>query len=304
MTMRQYFSAAAASALIYDSLITLDLEVKYFWKRNSWNLVDVIYFLNRYVGIFGAVAYLRFNTYGVNLPLCNFTYWSRNLSNLVIIASVDYILIIRVLALYSRGRWLSIILNTLFAIEVAIKFALFVYLNLAEKLAVAGFTEDVTVCGADAVPPWQWGIVVWTIPIATGVILMALALYKATEFWKMSAGFRGFSLVKVLIQDQGFYFFFAIIFCVFDMMQYKLAVENIFVANLLASLGNPIFLCILGSRMLFNLKEAGELGVNAGTSYRLKTISVGNIGFADPHVHSNDVSFGQHRAQQEGNGMV
>lgn len=39
-----------------------------------------------------------------------------------------------------------------------------------------------------------------------GLILMVLALYKAAQFWTMSAGFKGFALVKVLVQDQVIYF--------------------------------------------------------------------------------------------------
>ena len=41
------------------------------------------------------------------------------------------------------------------------------------------------------------------IPTTYGVILMILALYKATEYWKLSAGFEGFTLVKVLVLDFG-----------------------------------------------------------------------------------------------------
>lgn len=39
-----------------------------------------------------------------------------------------------------------------------------------------------------------------------GVILMILAVYKAAEFWRLSSGFEGFNLVKVLIVDQIIYF--------------------------------------------------------------------------------------------------
>lgn len=35
---------------------------------------------------------------------------------------------------------------------------------------------------------------------------MVLALCKATEYWRISAGFKGFTLVKVLIYDQILYF--------------------------------------------------------------------------------------------------
>ena len=44
------------------------------------------------------------------------------------------------------------------------------------------------------------------IPMAYEGILMVLALYKAAEYWKMSAGLKGFTLVKVLIRDQALYF--------------------------------------------------------------------------------------------------
>lgn len=39
-----------------------------------------------------------------------------------------------------------------------------------------------------------------------GAIIMVLALYKAAEFWKLSSGFKGFYLVKVVIIDQAIYF--------------------------------------------------------------------------------------------------
>ena len=39
------------------------------------------------------------------------------------------------------------------------------------------------------------------------------------------------------------------------------------VTVLLSALGSPTFLCVLGSRMFFNLKEAAEHGVNVGTNW-------------------------------------
>ena len=39
-----------------------------------------------------------------------------------------------------------------------------------------------------------------------GTVLMVLAVHKAAEYWKMSAGFKGFTLVKVLLRDQVLYF--------------------------------------------------------------------------------------------------
>ena len=42
---------------------------------------------------------------------------------------------------------------------------------------------------------------------------------------------------------------------------------------ILPRLGNPSLLCILGSRLLVNLKEAGKLGLNEGTNYRPDSFS-------------------------------
>lgn len=43
------------------------------------------------------------------------------------------------------------------------------------------------------------------IPLAYGTLLLSLALYKATEFWRLN-GFHSSRLVLVLITDQAFYF--------------------------------------------------------------------------------------------------
>ena len=54
--------------------------------------------------------------------------------------------------------------------------------------------------------------------------------------------------------------------------------SNALFANALGVLANSSLLSILGARLLFNMKEAGDRGVNAGTNCELKTLS--NIDFA------------------------
>ena len=59
----------------------------------------------------------------------------------------------------------------------------------------------------------------------------------------------------------------AISVAVFAIIGGRLNVNNSLVANMILTLGSPTFLCILGSRMFFNLKEAAEHGVNVGTNW-------------------------------------
>ena len=44
--------------------------------------------------------------------------------------------------------------------------------------------------------------------------------------------------------------------------------------SIINALGSPTLLCVLGSRMFFNLKEAVELGANVGTNWSAYPIGV------------------------------
>ena len=50
----------------------------------------------------------------------------------------------------------------------------------------------------------------------------------------------------------------------------------------LQNIGNPSLLCILGSRMFFNLKEAGEAGINEGTDLGSHPSIIDSIHFDEP----------------------
>ena len=47
----------------------------------------------------------------------------------------------------------------------------------------------------------------------------------------------------------------------------KLEVDSLLVTALLQGFGSPTLLCVFGSRMFYNLKEAAEHGVNVGTNW-------------------------------------
>ena len=70
--------------------------------------------------------------------------------------------------------------------------------------------------------------------------------------------------------------------CVINIVQFKVVSSNAFLSNVLATLGNPALLTILGNRMLFNLQEAAELGVNQGTNVRVPSRTMSNMDFAGP----------------------
>ena len=61
--------------------------------------------------------------------------------------------------------------------------------------------------------------------------------------------------------------FRAIFVAVFTIIGDRFDINGSVLYNTILTLGSPTWLCILGSRMFFNLKEAAEHGVNVGTNW-------------------------------------
>ncbi|KAH8112167.1 hypothetical protein DFH11DRAFT_1545872 [Phellopilus nigrolimitatus] len=241
----QYTGVALLTLLVYDMLITMDKEVKYFW--------------NRYIGILATLSGM----------VCFGFFWIEELAN---------ILLMRVLALYHQDKRLAACLRILFGLEAAFLLGILIYGNIYQEVIVLDFEKGMTICGVNRGSPIVWGSLSWAAPMLYEIILMALALYKAAEYWRETGGFSQFALVKVLIQDQAIYFIMVIFCSVMEIMAIQLIISSTVVADLLDVLGSPSLLCLLGSRLLVHLKEAGEMGANGGTSYRMNTMS--NIEFS------------------------
>ncbi|KAL5480257.1 hypothetical protein ACEPAI_1527 [Sanghuangporus weigelae] len=297
INLDMYIQAATVTVLIYDAIITMDKEARYFW-RIPRKTVNFVYFVNRYIGIFAAVSALYSRSiqipdswdsvFALKQVAGIAINWIRNIADWAIIVLMDYILMIRVLALFSQDIILSIILKMLLVLEAAFKFGLDIYLTSLSHVVIGEFAKKLTFCGEDGLPPWQWTMVNWIIPIVYGSVLMILALYKAADYWKVSAGFKHFTLVKVLLRDQVLYFALAISCSVINIITNRVIFSSPSLGAVLNSLGNPTFLSLLGSRMLFNLKEAGERGQNEGTSYTISSRTISAIDFVDPGDHQRE----------------
>ncbi|KAJ3827368.1 hypothetical protein F5880DRAFT_1452749, partial [Lentinula raphanica] len=51
--------------LVYDYLLTLDIEIERFWKRDTRRIASVLFFINRYLSLVG------------NIPLVLFFFWTE-----------------------------------------------------------------------------------------------------------------------------------------------------------------------------------------------------------------------------------
>jgi len=202
--------------------------------------------------------------------------------------SADYILFLRVRALFSQGRIITGFLISLFGLEALSLLGMAIHESIAVEPFVLEF-DGISVCAGYGVSTAE-NLVTWYIPLAYGTLLTVLALYKARQFWKESAGFKGLNLVKILIRDQAFYFLAVIVFCVANILPEQVNSNSVF-GDIFAAIGNPGVLSLVGSRLLLNMKEAGEKGLNQGISHSLQSIS-SNIDFAAPSDGLAETSLG------------
>lgn len=79
-----------------------------------------------------------------------------------------------------------------------------------------------------------------------------------------------------------------ILCCIFNILVSRLTTGNVITSTVISVFGNTAFLSMLGSRLLFNLKDAGKHGVNEGTSYRPER-SLSGIEFGDAGVEGSEV---------------
>ncbi|KAH8113210.1 hypothetical protein DFH11DRAFT_367903 [Phellopilus nigrolimitatus] len=186
---------------------------------------------------------------------------------------IDYILLMRVLALYHQNKKLAASLRAIFGLEAAFGLGALVYSVIYEENFVGRLAEGATVCLVTRSPPKVWGTLFWAIPMLYAILLMVLALYNAAQHWRELVGFSQFNLLVVLIQDQAIYFIMVIFCCVLNIISVQLYIQNSLLANSLNALGSPSILSVIGSHVLVHLKEAGERQANGGTSYRMTTMS-------------------------------
>ncbi|OCB85035.1 hypothetical protein A7U60_g7992 [Sanghuangporus baumii] len=271
-TTVQYFNVALVTVIVYHSIITLDKEVKSHRNPALAEILTRLFFVRSQIKYFwlspcSSVSIVYFASTDLQRASeGRFLFWAGGLADLATIVLIDYILLIRVLALWDKDKKLSIALKILLGLEAGLGLGILIYSAIFEEIAVGSLAEGMTICVGHRNPPRTMAIISWLIPMTYGSILLCLALYKATEYWKLSAGFKGFHLI----------------------VDISIVGINLFAANLLSAAGSPTLLCVLGGQLLINLKQAGEKGLNGGTNYMPRSVS--DIDFGENGVNDEQLS--------------
>ncbi|KAH8102355.1 hypothetical protein DFH11DRAFT_1863214 [Phellopilus nigrolimitatus] len=288
-----YAYSVIGAILVYDTIIKLDKEVKYFWSSPRV-FVNAVYFLLRYIGLVNSLVPFYLHAH-MHETLYYFVLWTSHFAGIhyfgfqyyccfmtatfidwITILLIDYIFYIRVLALYSQKRKLAICLRCLLALEATLMLGVLIH-GALYKEDTWGNLDYGDIFQGETRPSLVRQGLFWAAPAAYELLLMSLALYKANDFWKTSAGFQISKLVNVLIQDQAIYLVLMVTFSIIKVVVFQVP-NAVLATSLNTVVGTPIC-SVLGCWLLFHLKEAGERGINSGSSYDLRARSLNNMRF-------------------------
>lgn len=243
-----WVAAACASCIVYDHIITLGEECNHIWPARM-TLARVLFFVNRYV-VEGMLLFASIAAGFGNLSTSFCTFYLRWLSvNLTVQnAVVQGILVLRVWALY-QGSKPVIALAFFFYFSGC---ATLVGLTVTDYLAESVDVERIVAlpgCYADSLPSIIAGY--WITPLVIESYLFIMVALRTFVYWK--AGESTPAILNLMARDSMIYF--AIIFALLlgNLLMFLLGPP--FLSSLLL---NPLSAasCILGSRMLLNLRVA------------------------------------------------
>ncbi|PAV14867.1 hypothetical protein PNOK_0942000 [Pyrrhoderma noxium] len=264
---------SVAALLFFDSVITIDDEVKYFWST-PYSSAHLIYFSNKYIGLLCSLGSIYFRPFHATEPLCEL-FLLLHTSGLVTTLLVDYILLLRVLALYQGGNVKKVIwgLRLLYILQGAVRTFLLVKTRLYEKIAVGAYSmsASMAVCGFLRVVPQIWVDSYWTIPLCFELTLAIMILIKAIGFWSINK--KKFGLINVLVQDQVFFLVLVLISSTLQILANQPKIESISAPYILGAIGSPLILSTIGNRLLFHLKDEAERSSFRSESDQISTLS-------------------------------
>ncbi|PPQ93951.1 hypothetical protein CVT25_015843 [Psilocybe cyanescens] len=260
-------AAACLTALLYDHVLTLDVEVETMW-RSRLSIPKVLFFLNRYV----VAGMLLFNCISASQTFLSHELCLR-IFHAMVNCGLNYIddrgiIVLRVWALHRRNKWA---LRVAFFFYFGGSFALLGLLiqdYVGETVELNTALASLPGCYATSVPSIIAGQ--WLAPIIVETVLFSLVLSRAFFWWK--DGIPMPRIFSILARDSTLYFSIVFALLLANYLMFELG--PVFLSSLLVTPSTTAG-CILGSHMLLNLrvmaghKMVDDMGTGESTSFAL-----------------------------------
>ncbi|KAH8920059.1 hypothetical protein BT69DRAFT_1284305 [Atractiella rhizophila] len=280
---RAYLTACFA---IYgwDFVITFPQEYKTMWKAERWTPVRVVFFINRYWGLSTLLVLMAFFWLEIDAKVCNKIHLLEPIFTLILFQSCEFLLGVRVRAMWNRKRWIMWFLGS-FQVICATVQVIAIIPN--KRLPVPpGLRGCISVGGVDYV--WIY----WMMPLLYDTTALVLMLIPLIEHWRISGGTP---LLKIFLRDGIAYFFIVFICNLVNVIYFRIpnVTNHCFNAPLAVA-----FTTMMASRIVLNVRQMG-----AATGLANKMVKTPSTAFtrsrdnlrsgAEPIVHLHCTDMGQ-----------
>ncbi|KAF6765466.1 hypothetical protein DFP72DRAFT_203941 [Ephemerocybe angulata] len=224
-----------------EGINAVGYKVRLIWP-NPWNTTKLLFFFIRYFPVILQITIMFLGTPPFTFSHHDCYIWNvyQALATTLVIACVDYILILRVFALYPRNRVVHYILFSMYIVELGT-------ISVCMGLSVPGLGYDETCTVVSAPLPF---LIAAGAPIAYQTLLFVLTGWKFFEAVK--SGWGHIPIMKLLMRDGTWAFMILFVILVSEALLYTLATEAY--SGVLYGWLNTMF-SFCGYRILLNLHE-------------------------------------------------
>ncbi|KII92923.1 hypothetical protein PLICRDRAFT_37735 [Plicaturopsis crispa FD-325 SS-3] len=187
-------SVGAFAFLLYDIILTFDQEVELIWSRD-WSFVKLLYFFVRYFPVLVQVPTLFMAGSHFTQRQCFIWVTLQDVASITIVLAVDYILILRVAALYHDRKRVKTLLFVSYIADICV-----VVVSIGLAIPSAIYDNN---CVLTNIPTF-----ITLSGAASGVFQVVLFGFTAIKFTQaVREGWGNVPIFKLLMRDGTWAFF-------------------------------------------------------------------------------------------------
>lgn len=247
------------TVLIYDHVLTFADEIKYIWKADR-SLVSFLFFINRYI----TPVVLAIDLYDkggisdyISQRFCITWYYTEAAWYICSFAIIHILVIMRVIAIWGRPRWIIILLTSLWLAYFSISCS--VLFSAAHSKAYTVHYDPLLKLCYLTISHYLWAC--WVAPIILEGVLFVLSWIQISRTRQLSSETP---LLYVLFRD-GALHFAIIVFCsCFNMIVWIIAPPSLVA---LAKYFSLAIVNVMISRLVLNLRSCRDPVVYVSSSH-------------------------------------
>ncbi|KAF8549538.1 hypothetical protein OG21DRAFT_1500343 [Imleria badia] len=215
LTLQQYnhVSLVMLSAVGYDYILTFSNEIEYIWNK-PWTWVSTLFILVRYLGLFNLVIYSLVGGSFLPAPekVCGITYAIAQWTFVLFLCAVNFMMILRVWAMYNRSTIILATLLAVFFLEIISMFVVFAIYS-AKSLPTASIQilsfSSCELQPASLIVPKLASILQITYAAAMCILAIVQFVRQSRQMYRVTKQWQ-FNRYMSLLVRQGILYFIAV----------------------------------------------------------------------------------------------